>query len=88
MNIRPVYCLLTILLSVAVSNAEPYEPNWDSLKAHPAAPEWFQDAKLGIYFHWGLYSVPAHSSEWYPHAMHLPGSDVYQHHLKTFGHPS
>ena len=35
-----------------------YEPNWDSLKRHPL-PAWFSDAKLGIFVHWGLYSVPA-----------------------------
>ncbi len=35
-----------------------YEPNWDSLSEHPV-PEWFQNAKLGIFVHWGLYSVPA-----------------------------
>ncbi len=38
--------------------ATKYEPNWDSLKAHPV-PDWFHDAKLGIFIHWGLYSVPA-----------------------------
>ncbi len=35
-----------------------YEANWDSLKRHPL-PKWFGDAKLGIFIHWGLYSVPA-----------------------------
>ena len=35
-----------------------YEPTWESLKKHPL-PDWFQDAKLGIFIHWGLYSVPA-----------------------------
>ena len=35
-----------------------FEPAWDSLERH-TVPEWFQDAKLGIFIHWGLYSVPA-----------------------------
>lgn len=35
-----------------------YEPSWDVLKRHPL-PQWFDDAKLGIFIHWGLYSVPA-----------------------------
>ena len=35
-----------------------YEPNWDSLGKHQV-PDWFQNAKLGIFIHWGLYSVPA-----------------------------
>ena len=35
-----------------------YEPNWESIRRHPL-PEWFNNAKLGIFIHWGLYSVPA-----------------------------
>lgn len=66
----------------------PYTADWDSLARHEAAPEWFRDAKLGIYFHWGVYSVPAFETEWYPRLMHLPGHRVYEHHLATYGHPS
>jgi alpha-L-fucosidase len=36
-----------------------YQPNWESLSTHEETPEWLEDAKLGIYFHWGVYSVPA-----------------------------
>ena len=39
-------------------NAQQYESNWNSLDQHPI-PEWFEDAKLGIFIHWGPYSVPA-----------------------------
>jgi alpha-L-fucosidase len=42
----------------AVQGGVHYQPNWDSLKEHPV-PQWYQDAKLGIFIHWGLYSVPA-----------------------------
>ena len=52
---------------------ESYIQDWESLAAHEASPEWFRNAKLGIYFHWGVYSVPAYSSEWYPRNMHLEG---------------
>jgi alpha-L-fucosidase len=65
-----------------------YTPDWESLANHEASPEWFRNAKLGIYFHWGVYSVPAYSSEWYPRNMHQEGHDVYRHHLETYGHPS
>jgi alpha-L-fucosidase len=65
-----------------------FTPEWESLAAHEASPEWFRNAKLGIYFHWGVYSVPAYGSEWYPRNMHLEGHDVYKHHLETYGHPS
>jgi len=67
-----------------------YEKNWTSLTQHPY-PEWFRDAKFGIYFHWGVYSVPAFGSEWYPHWMYIDtlvwGSQYYDHHLKTYGKP-
>ena len=36
-----------------------YEASWPSLSRHQAVPDWLADAKLGIYFHWGPYSVPA-----------------------------
>jgi len=44
--------------SLLARSAGAYEPTWESLKKHPL-PDWFQDAKLGIFIHWGLYSVPA-----------------------------
>jgi len=62
----------------------PYQPQWPSLQQH-ACPNWFRDAKFGIYFHWGLYSVPAFGNEWYPHWMYLPGRPEYEHHLATYG---
>lgn len=68
-----------ILFSLAVSapampeNAKPYEPNWESLDARPV-PEWYDDAKFGVFVVWGLYSVPAWAprdqySEWYWHRL-------------------
>jgi len=63
---------------------KPYEETWDSLKQH-RCPEWYHNAKFGIYFHWGLYSVPAFASEWYPHWMYLPGRPEYEHHVATYG---
>lgn len=43
----------------------PFAPNWESIREHYHDPEWFKDAKFGIMMHWGVYSVPAHGSEWY-----------------------
>ncbi len=82
--------LIAILLVSCKSTPEPlsYEPNWESLAKHEAAPEWFRDAKLGIYFHWGVYSVPAYGNEWYPRWMHFEGNDYYEHHVAKYGHPS
>ncbi len=49
-----------------------YQASWDSLAQHPDAA-WFQDAKFGIYFHWGIYSVPAFDNEWYSRNMYIEG---------------
>ena len=65
-----------------------YTESWQSLARHNEQPDWFQDAKMGIYFHWGVYSVPAFSTEWYPRWMHFKGSKEYEHHLSKYGHPS
>jgi len=65
-----------------------YQANWESLAEHNEQPDWFQDAKLGIYFHWGVYSVPAFANEWYPRNMHFEGNGVYEHHMEKYGHPS
>jgi len=62
-----------------------YEQNWDSLAKHEAAPQWYQDAKLGIYLHWGVYSVPAFGTEWYPRNMHFEGRKENKHHIETYG---
>jgi alpha-L-fucosidase len=73
-----------VLMSGLQAGARKYEANWDSLAKHNAEPEWLKDAKLGIYFHWGPYAVPAFSSEWYPRNMYLKNK-VKQYHEKTFG---
>ena len=63
---------------------EIYQPTWQSLKKYKT-PEWFQDVKFGIFIHWGVYSVPAFRSEWYPRNMYRQGSPEYQHHMQTYG---
>ena len=79
---------------------ESYEANWESISRYDI-PEWFQDAKFGIFIHWGPYAVPAFGSEWYPRLMYMDEkvwnaqfeikseepSGVYKHHVKTYGHP-
>ena len=75
-----------------------YEPTWESINSRPVA-DWFQDAKLGIFIHWGPYSVPAWSpkgtySEWYQYWLqnrtlfgngNFTGKEVYEHHTSTYG---
>ena len=69
--------------------AGPYKADWEDLKKHVEAPEWFRDAKFGIYFHWGVYTVPAYGNEWYPKWMHTKTGrrSYYQHHVETYGEP-
>lgn len=66
-----------------------YQPTWDSLDSHPL-PSWFDDAKLGIFIHWGVFSVPAWAprgqyAEWYPNNMRIPGNPTYTYHRETYG---
>jgi alpha-L-fucosidase len=65
-----------------------YTPSWASVDQHPPAAEWFQDAKFGIYYHWGVFSVPAFGNEWYPRNMYFSGSAENRHHIDTYGDPS
>src|ERR1035437_5753262 len=64
--------------------AGPYKPTWDALKAY-TTPAWYEDAKFGIFIHWGLYSVPAFGNEWYPREMYTEGSAEFKHHVATYG---
>lgn len=64
--------------------SKPFEPTWESLKQY-RIPQWYQDAKLGVFIHWGVYSVPAYDNEWYSRNMYLPESHVSQYHRETWG---
>jgi alpha-L-fucosidase len=67
-----------------VNAAGPYRPDWESLQVYQV-PDWYKDAKFGIFIHWGVYSVPAFGNEWYPRNMYNTGSDEYKHHIATYG---
>jgi alpha-L-fucosidase len=83
-------CLLTHLSFSVEFKKQAYEPSWNSLIQHPV-PDWFKDAKFGIYFHWGVYSVPAYLNEWYPRLMYIDEmhkrkkANFFQYHRKTWG---
>ncbi len=66
--------------------AGPFEPKEESLKRY-AYPEWFRDAKLGIWSHWGPQAVPM-AGDWYAKHMYVQGHRQYQDHLEKYGHPS
>ena len=62
----------------------PFRPDWNTLSRYEV-PDWYKDAKFGIFIHWGLYSVPAFGSEWYPREMYLAGSTINKHHIEKYG---
>lgn len=64
----------------------PFEPNWDSLKNYKV-PEWYKDAKFGIWAHWGPQCQPERG-DWYARGMYEEGSDQYKYHIEKYGHPS
>ena len=64
----------------------PYQPQWESLIKHKT-PEWFRDAKFGIWAHWGPQCVEG-SGDWMAREMYIEGSHAYKHHLEHYGHPS
>lgn len=82
-NLKPAVIVNTKQEPVAPGR---FEPTWQSI-AHYEAPEWFRDAKFGIWAHWGPQCVPAHG-DWYARGMYQEGNEHYQHHLQHYGHPS
>ncbi len=97
MKTIPFLLIIALLFLISCNNSTKkteqqdspkYSENWESLANHNEQPDWFQNAKLGIYFHWGVYSVPAYGSEWYPRNMHFEGSREYRNHVTKYGTPA
>ncbi|MBQ7740551.1 MAG: alpha-L-fucosidase [Eubacterium sp.] len=61
-----------------------YKADWASLSNHKT-PEWYRQRKLGIFIHWGIYSVPAFGNEWYSRSMYDKNVREFEHHRKTYG---
>jgi alpha-L-fucosidase len=73
--------------SLAPAAAATFQPTWESLAGQYRAPEWFRDAKFGIWAHWSAQCVPEFG-DWYARLMYQQGEPAYENHLKTYGHPS
>src|SRR5439155_22468423 len=69
----------------AVAKRGPFKPDWASITNGFKTPQWYRDAKFGLFIHWGAYSVPAFGSEWYPRNMYVTNSDEFKHHVATYG---
>jgi alpha-L-fucosidase len=63
-----------------------FQPTWESLQQYQA-PQWFRDAKFGIWAHWGPQCQPE-AGDWYARHMYVEGHQQYQFHVKHYGHPS
>ena len=85
---------LTVVATKDVSGDElnlpiaegPFKPTAESLKQYQY-PDWFRDAKFGIWAHWGPQAVPM-DGDWYARGMYEPGNKHYKYHLEHYGHPS
>ena len=67
--------------------AGPFQPTWQSLTAGYHCPEWYRDAKFGIWAHWTAQCVPE-AGDWYARQMYMQGHWQYDYHVKHYGHPS
>lgn len=82
---------VAICCPAAIAQREPAEqgkfsPTWESLSQYEA-PEWFRNAKFGIWAHWGPQCQPE-SGDWYGRGMYEEGGRAYKAHLEKYGHPS
>ena len=66
--------------------AGPFKPDWNSLTNYQT-PEWFRDAKFGIWAHWGPQCEPEHG-DWYARNMYIPGQSDWKTHRVEYGHQS
>lgn len=67
--------LFFLFISFVSVFSQPYLPTWESLDSRPN-PKWWSDAKIGIFIHWGVFSVPSFHSEWFWEDLTLNDSDV------------
>src|SRR5437868_4580097 len=74
-------------LPAAHAAPAPFKPTWDSLVDGYRTPEWFRDAKFGIWAHWTAQCVPE-MGDWYARRMYIEGDPDYRYHVKHYGHPS
>lgn len=82
--------LSPLLGQIKVLNAPafkgPFEPTWDSLEKYQV-PDWFRDAKFGMWAHWGPQCEPE-AGDWYARGMYQESSWQYKYHIEKYGHPS
>src|SRR6201994_1311098 len=85
--LRALAALFVVITLTA--QAQPYQSNWESLDKRPV-PQWYQDAKFGIFIHWGVYSVPGFRTkgeyaEWYQNGLNTGDTAAIAYHKKQYG---
>ncbi|MGA2544358.1 MAG: alpha-L-fucosidase [Verrucomicrobiota bacterium] len=65
----------------------PFQPSWESLSSGYEVPDWFRDAKFGIWAHWGPQCQPE-MGDWYAQRMYQFNGPIYKFHVQKYGHPS
>lgn len=75
-------CILAFLVACQAQ----YTPDWPSIDSRPL-PTWFDDAKFGIFIHWGVFSVPSFKSEWYWYNLNStsPDPETVEFHKRVYG---
>ncbi len=68
-----------------VAKRGPFTPDWASITNGFKTPDWYRDAKFGVFIHWGAFAVPAFGSEWYPRNMYVTNTPEFAHHIATYG---
>lgn len=82
-----IFSMNSIFAQSTESTKEKFSASWESFQNNYKCPEWFRDAKFGIWAHWSAQCVPE-QGDWYAREMYIQGSRIYNHHVKTYGHPS
>ncbi len=89
---RKLLLLFYVVFITLFLHAQNYTPSWESLDSRPV-PQWYRDAKFGIFIHWGVYSVPAYSpkgsyAEWYQNRLQSGDSATIKYQKEKFGNTS
>lgn len=86
---RKSACAIILVICSCCLNAQSYKPDWSSLDQRPV-PQWYRDAKFGIFIHWGVYAVPGYTTkgkyaEWYQNGLNTGDSAIIQYQKNKFG---
>ena len=82
----PAWYLTKAYAGILPAPYAPFRPDWNSL-AQYQVPDWFRDAKFGLWAHWGPQCQPEHG-DWYARGLYEEGGDNYKYHVEKYGHPS